>query len=84
MTTRFESACAGFHQETAVGGFISIQAQFQKALTSSGSHEIAEDAALSRLRPIPDGPDQWEVHMSSAVSGSGGPAAHLDSDNVPI
>jgi hypothetical protein len=45
---------------------------------------IAEDAALSRLRPIPDGPDQWMVHRSSADSGSCGPTAPLDSDNVPI
>jgi hypothetical protein len=44
---------------------------------------IAEDAAISRLRPIPDGPDQWEVHRSSADSGLGGPAAPLSSDNVP-
>jgi hypothetical protein len=36
--------------------------------------EIAEDAALSLLRPIPDGPDQWEVHIRCAVAGSGGPA----------
>jgi hypothetical protein len=43
---------------------------------------IAEDAAMSRLRPIPDGPDQWEVHRSSADSGSCGPVGHLSSDNV--
>jgi hypothetical protein len=35
---------------------------------------IAEDAARSPLRPIPDGPDQWEVHRRCDVSGSGGPA----------
>jgi hypothetical protein len=34
---------------------------------------IAEDAALSRLRPVPDGPDQWVVHRSSADTGLGGP-----------
>jgi hypothetical protein len=33
------------------------------------SVEIAEVAALSRLRPIPDGPDQWDVHGLSAVTG---------------
>jgi hypothetical protein len=26
---------------------------------------IAEEAALSRLRPIPDGPDQWALYRSS-------------------
>jgi hypothetical protein len=30
---------------------------------------IAEDAALSRLRIIPDSPDQWELHRSSAATG---------------
>jgi hypothetical protein len=35
--------------------------------------ETAEDAALSRLRPIKDGPDQWQEH-SSAATGPGGPA----------
>jgi hypothetical protein len=30
---------------------------------------IAEDAALSRLRPIPYGPCQWEVHRQSADPG---------------
>jgi hypothetical protein len=45
---------------------------------------IAEDAALSRLRPIPDGPDQWGMHRSSSDSGSAGPAGPLDSDNVPV
>jgi hypothetical protein len=45
---------------------------------------IAEEAALSRLRPIPDGPDQWEVHQRLCGTGSGAPDAPLDSDNVPI
>jgi hypothetical protein len=26
---------------------------------------IAEDAAIARLRPIADGPNQWEIHRSS-------------------
>jgi hypothetical protein len=43
---------------------------------------IVEDAALSRLKPIPDGPDQWEIHRSSEGTGSGGPAAHPSLDNV--
>jgi hypothetical protein len=30
---------------------------------------IAEDAALSRLRPIHDGPDQWEICRSSSDTG---------------
>jgi hypothetical protein len=33
--------------------------------------QIAEDAALSRLRPIPDGPDPWELCRSS--TGTAGP-----------
>jgi hypothetical protein len=45
---------------------------------------IAEDAALWRLRPIPDGPDEWAMHRSSTRSESGGPGAPSDSDNVPI
>jgi hypothetical protein len=40
--------------------------------------------SLSRLRPIPDGPGQWEVHRSGVATESGGPGAPLDSDNVPI
>jgi hypothetical protein len=43
---------------------------------------ISEDAALSRLLPIQDGPDQWAVCRSSSGTGSGGPSAHLGSDNV--
>jgi hypothetical protein len=42
----------------------------------------AEDAGLSRLLPIQDGPDQWEICRSSSGKGSGGPDAHLSSDNV--
>jgi hypothetical protein len=34
--------------------------------------EIAEDAAVSRLLPIQDGPDQRMEHRSSAESGIGG------------
>jgi hypothetical protein len=45
---------------------------------------IAEDAALSRLRPIPDGPDQWASGRSSSGTDAGGPGAPLDSDNAPI
>jgi hypothetical protein len=54
------------------------------AEAEQSSLEMAEDAALSRLRPIPDGPDQWEVHRTSAVTESCGPAAPLDPDNVQI
>jgi hypothetical protein len=32
------------------------------------SVEIAQLAALSRLRPVADGPDQWELHGLSAVT----------------
>jgi hypothetical protein len=31
--------------------------------------EIAEDAALSRLRPVHDGLDYWREHRSSAATG---------------
>jgi hypothetical protein len=44
------------------------------AEASQSDLETAEDAALSRLRPIQDGSDQWEEHRSSAATGSGGPA----------
>jgi hypothetical protein len=30
---------------------------------------VAEDAAVSRLRTIPDGPNQWDMHRSSAFTG---------------
>jgi hypothetical protein len=36
--------------------------------------EISEDAAISRLRPIQDGLDDWQEHRSSANTGSGGSA----------
>jgi hypothetical protein len=29
---------------------------------------IAENAAISRLRPIADGPNQWEIHRSNGVT----------------
>jgi hypothetical protein len=30
--------------------------------------KIANDAAISRLRPIADGPNQWDIHRSSVVT----------------
>jgi hypothetical protein len=36
--------------------------------------EAAQDAAISRLRPIQDGLDLWGIHMSSGVTGLGAPA----------
>jgi hypothetical protein len=36
--------------------------------------EIAEDAAVSRLRSMQDGPDMWELHRSSEVTVSSVPA----------
>jgi hypothetical protein len=30
--------------------------------------ETVQDAAVSRLRPIQDGPDMWALHRSSAVT----------------
>jgi hypothetical protein len=44
------------------------------AEASQSDLETAEDAALSRLRPIQDGSDQWEEHRSSAATVSGGHA----------
>jgi hypothetical protein len=38
------------------------------------SLRIAQDAALSRLRPIADGPNQWELHRSSADTDDSGVA----------
>jgi hypothetical protein len=35
---------------------------------------MAEDAAVSRLRPIQDAPDYLAEHRSSAITGSGGSA----------
>jgi hypothetical protein len=46
------------------------------AETSSSSVETAEDAAISRLRPIQDGLDFWGLH-GGAVTGSGSPAPDL-------
>jgi hypothetical protein len=45
---------------------------------------IAENAALSRLRPITDGPGQLEVFRRSTDTDSGASGAILDSDNVPV
>jgi hypothetical protein len=36
--------------------------------------KIALDASISRLLPIQEGDDQWEVHRSSAVTASGASA----------
>jgi hypothetical protein len=33
------------------------------------SLQVAQEAALSRLRPIPDGPDQWALRRSSTGTG---------------
>jgi hypothetical protein len=44
---------------------------------------IAEDAALSRLRPIPDGSDQLEAYRRCMDTDLGG-LGHLDLDNAPI
>jgi hypothetical protein len=40
------------------------------AEAEESSLHIAEDAALSRLRPVPDSPCQWAIHRSSADAGS--------------
>jgi hypothetical protein len=36
--------------------------------------ETAEDAAITRLRPIQDGLELWRIQRSSGDTGSGGPA----------
>jgi hypothetical protein len=54
------------------------------AEAEESSLRIAEGSALSRLRPIPDSPNQWKVHRSSADTGSHAPPALIDSDNVLI
>jgi hypothetical protein len=41
---------------------------------------IAKDAAISRVRPIADGPNQWVMHRSSTVTG--GPASSSDGSIV--
>jgi hypothetical protein len=38
------------------------------AEASEKSARIAEDAAVSRLRTVADGPNQWEMHRSSAAT----------------
>jgi hypothetical protein len=35
---------------------------------------VAHEVAMSRLLPIQDGDDQWEVHKSSSATVSGAPA----------
>jgi hypothetical protein len=80
-----------YFQEHMIKFSEALAAMRHKSFTSKPAAEakesdlqIAEDAALSRLRPIPEGPDQWEVLRRRADSGLGGPVAPLDSDNVPI
>jgi hypothetical protein len=46
------------------------------------SARIAEDAAVSQLRTIPDGPNQWEVHRERAVSQSSLGAAMVGTELV--
>jgi hypothetical protein len=43
---------------------------------------IAQEAAVSRVRPIADGPNQWEVCRGSTV-GAGGPSAGTESSPLP-
>jgi hypothetical protein len=44
------------------------------AETKQSDLEIVEDAAVSRLPPIQDGIDFWEMHRRSAVTVPSGPA----------
>jgi hypothetical protein len=39
---------------------------------SEKSARIAEDAAVSRLRPVADGPNQWVTHRNSAFTAGPG------------
>jgi hypothetical protein len=51
--------------------------EFQPLVTADAKRpeiETAEKAAISRLRPIHDGPDFWGNHRSSDGTGSGAPA----------
>jgi hypothetical protein len=45
------------------------------AEAEKSSVRIAEGAGLSRQRPIPDGPDQWEMYRSSTATGLGASAS---------
>jgi hypothetical protein len=51
--------------------------EFQPSVAAEAKQsdlETAEDAAISRLRPIQDGLDPWENDRSSGATGSGAPA----------
>jgi hypothetical protein len=48
--------------------------QHQAAEAKGIDVKIATEAAISRLLPIQDGDDQWEVHRNSAAAVSGGAA----------
>jgi hypothetical protein len=75
------SASPGFSQKTPICQMEIIK--FSEALSrldrtgwcpqpvaeaSDKSARVADDAAVSRLRTIPDGPNQWEMHRSSAAT----------------
>jgi hypothetical protein len=51
------------------------------AEASEKSARIAEGAAVSRLRTVADGPNQWEMHRSSARTV--GPSSPGDPSSVP-
>jgi hypothetical protein len=53
------------------------------AEASEKAARIAEDAAVSRLRTIPDGPNQREVHRERAVSQSSPGAAMVGTELGP-
>jgi hypothetical protein len=56
---------------------MAAQGIFERRLSADAMEEdvlIAENAAVSRLRPIQDGLDYWEEYRSRAVTGVGGPA----------
>jgi hypothetical protein len=54
---------------------IASQGSFRpSAEAEEGDVLIADNATISRLRQVHDGPDCWEEHRSSADTGLGGPA----------
>jgi hypothetical protein len=51
-----------------------VPTQDISALSYRDVRRVAEDAALSRLRPIQDGENQWDICKSSSGTESGVPA----------
>jgi hypothetical protein len=75
---RNESQYTQYHMTLFSGALSSMNlADFQPPPSAEAKQddiEIADEAAISRLRPIQDGLDYWQEHRSSAATGSGGSA----------